>query len=247
MNEQPATPRNAGDTDAPHSSPVTPMEDARTVLINRVSWGAVLAGIVLALVAQLILTMLGAGIGIATLNPLNGDSPDSTSLSTAAAIWWVISGIISAAIGGFAAGRLSGRPKESTAGWHGLAAWAGASLVVFLVMGTALGAVVAGPYGAALAYAQPDRFGWHDRNFETAAVGRAAGSPASTQAAQPGAGAATGLETTGASAQPQASDQQSRQIARDAARTASTAALVSAIALLIGALAAWFAGRAAAV
>jgi hypothetical protein len=38
------TPRARGDTSAPHMSPVTPAEDARTILINKISWGAVLAG-----------------------------------------------------------------------------------------------------------------------------------------------------------------------------------------------------------
>ena len=60
---RPDTPRNRGDSDAPHLSPVTPAEDARTILINKISWGAVLAGVVVALVAQLILNMIGIGIG----------------------------------------------------------------------------------------------------------------------------------------------------------------------------------------
>ena len=49
----PDTPRNRGDHDAPHMSPMTPAEDMRTVVINRISWGAVFDGAVLALVAQL--------------------------------------------------------------------------------------------------------------------------------------------------------------------------------------------------
>ena len=57
------TPRRLGDKDAPHLSPVTPDEDARTVLLNRISWGAVLAGVVVGLVVQLILNMIGLGIG----------------------------------------------------------------------------------------------------------------------------------------------------------------------------------------
>jgi hypothetical protein len=52
---QPDTPRSLGDSDAPHMSPVTPDEDARTILLNRVSWAAVLAGVVAMLVTQLIL------------------------------------------------------------------------------------------------------------------------------------------------------------------------------------------------
>ena len=64
MADHPATPRNMGDRDAPHMTPVTPAEDVRTVVLNRISWGAVLAGVVLALVTHLILNMIGLGIGL---------------------------------------------------------------------------------------------------------------------------------------------------------------------------------------
>ena len=50
----PDTPRARGNTDAPHVSGVTPAEDARTILINKISWGAVLAGVAVSLVAQLV-------------------------------------------------------------------------------------------------------------------------------------------------------------------------------------------------
>jgi hypothetical protein len=84
---RPDTPRNRGDSDAPHMSPVTPAEDARTILINQISWGAVLAGVVVALVTQLILNMLGIGIGAATLDPGagSGENPSVTSFSIAQA------------------------------------------------------------------------------------------------------------------------------------------------------------------
>src|SRR3712207_8764399 len=68
----PDTPRNRGDSDAPHMSPVTPSEDARTIMLNKVSWGAVFAGVVVMLVTQLILNLLGIGIGAATLDPAAG-------------------------------------------------------------------------------------------------------------------------------------------------------------------------------
>ena len=38
-------------------------EDAHTIMINKVSWGAIFAGVVVALVVQVLLTMLGVGIG----------------------------------------------------------------------------------------------------------------------------------------------------------------------------------------
>jgi hypothetical protein len=63
----PDTPRNRGDHDAAYVSPISPAEDARTIMLNKVSWGAILAGVVVALVTQLILNLLGIGIGAAIL------------------------------------------------------------------------------------------------------------------------------------------------------------------------------------
>src|SRR5215207_7376131 len=129
--DHPDTPRNRGDLDAPHASPATPAEDARTVLLNEISWGAVFAGVVVSLVTQLLLNMFGLGIGIATLDPGSGDNPAASTFSIGAGIWWTISGIIAAFAGGYVAGRLSGRPKESTTGWHGVTAWAFTTLLIF--------------------------------------------------------------------------------------------------------------------
>jgi hypothetical protein len=143
---RPDTPRNRGDYDAPHMSPVTPAEDLRSIMINRVSWGAVLAGVVIALVTQLILNILGIGIGAATLDPGTGDNPSATSFSIGAAIWWTLSGILAALAGGYAAGRLAGKPKESTAGWHGLTTWALTTLVIFYLLTTTVGGILGGAY-----------------------------------------------------------------------------------------------------
>jgi hypothetical protein len=145
---KPDTPRNRGIGDAPHVSPVTPAEDARTILINKVSWGAVLAGAVVALVSQLILNMIGIGIGAATIDPGQGAdaNPSMSGFSIGAGIWWTLSGVLAALAGGYIAGRLSGQPKESTASWHGLTAWALTTLVVFYLLTSALGGIVGGAF-----------------------------------------------------------------------------------------------------
>jgi hypothetical protein len=127
-------------------SPITPAEDARTILLNKISWGAVLAGVVVALVTQLILNMLGIGIGAATLEPITGDSPSASSFSIGAGLWFSISGILAALAGGYAAGRLAGKPKESTAGWHGLTTWALTTLVIFYLLTSAVGGILGGTY-----------------------------------------------------------------------------------------------------
>src|ERR671913_692721 len=144
----PDTPRNRGDSDAPHMSPVTPAEDARTIMLNKVTWGAVFAGVVVALVTQLILNMLGIGIGAATLDPGagSGENPSVTSFSIGAGIWWTLSGILASLAGGYAAGRLAGKPKESTAGWHGLTTWALTTLVIFYLLTSTLGGILGGAY-----------------------------------------------------------------------------------------------------
>jgi hypothetical protein len=142
------TPRNRGDYDAPQLNSATPEEDIRTIMLNRVSWGAVLAGVVVSLVTQLILNLLGVGLGAATLDPAAGaaGNPSATGFSIGAGIWWAVSGLIAAAAGGYTAGRLAGRPKESTAGWHGLTAWAFTTLVVFYLLTSTLGGIIGGAY-----------------------------------------------------------------------------------------------------
>ena len=123
-------PRSRGASDAPHMTPVSAADDASTILINNVSWGGVLAGVVAGLVTQLILNMIGIGIGASTLNPMTGDNPSASGFSIGAGLWWALSGIIAAFVGGYIASRLSGRPKASTGGWHGLTSWALTTLVV---------------------------------------------------------------------------------------------------------------------
>jgi hypothetical protein len=142
----PDTPRSLGDHDAPHMSPVTPEDDIRTIMLNRVSWAAVLAGVVVSLVTQLLLNMVGIGIGLSTLDPGSGDNPAASTFSIGAAIWWTIAGIIAAFIGGYVAGRLSGRPKESTTGWHGITAWAVTTLLIFYLLTSTVGAVLGGAF-----------------------------------------------------------------------------------------------------
>lgn len=148
MDQHPDTPRNRGDKDAPHFSPVTPGEDLRTIEINQVAWGAIFAGVAIGLITQLLLNMLGLGLGLATLDPGTSDNPSAGGLSIGAAIWWVLSGIIASFLGGWIAGRLAGKPRESTGGWHGVTAWAVTSLVVVYLLTSAVSSIVGGALGA---------------------------------------------------------------------------------------------------
>ena len=128
------------------SDPLTTAEETRFLLFNRVSWGAVLAGVMVALVTQLILNLIGIGIGAASFDPTSNANPSGTTFSIAAGIWWALSGIVAALAGGYTAGRLSGQPAETSGSWHGLTAWAVTTLLVFYLLSTSVGAIVGGAF-----------------------------------------------------------------------------------------------------
>ncbi|MEN3949899.1 PhnA-like protein [Iodidimonas sp. SYSU 1G8] len=133
------------------SDPVAPgvlvaAQESRPFDLYRASWGGIFAGMFLALIIQFILNLLGVGIGIATLDPGTADNPSASSLSIAAAIWFVVAGLIAAFAGGYVASRLSGRPFKPTGGLQGLTTWAVTTLVVLFLLGSAVGGIVGGAF-----------------------------------------------------------------------------------------------------
>ncbi len=121
---------------------------ASTVHLHQASWGAIFAGAVLALVVQVILNMVGVGVGLSSVGYPAGDNPAASTLSMGAGVWFVVSGIVAALVGGFLAGRLSGKPVAATAGYHGLVSWAVSTLVVLYLLSSAVGGLVGGAFGA---------------------------------------------------------------------------------------------------
>ncbi len=93
------------------------------------TWSAVLAGVFASLVVQILLTMLGMGIGLLAIDvPTASSTP--AGAGWAAFVWWAVSGIIAAFIGGAIAAANS--PDQTGLGriGHALAAWAVATVVV---------------------------------------------------------------------------------------------------------------------
>jgi len=138
------TSRSPADRASPQVSTISATDDVRTIMLNEISWGAVFAGAIIGLVVQLILNMVGIGVGLSTVDAVAGDSPSASSLSIGAGLWWVISGIVAAAIGGYLAGRLSGKPSHSTTAYHGLISWAVSMLVIVYILSTAASGLVGG-------------------------------------------------------------------------------------------------------
>lgn len=124
-------------------------DDGRTMLRNHVSWGAILVGVAVALVTQLLLNILGVGIGLSALDATNaGNNPDASNAGMSAGIWYVVSGILASFFGGAAAGRLCGTSQTNTARWHGFAAWATTTLMIVVLLTSAVGSIVGGTFNA---------------------------------------------------------------------------------------------------
>ena len=134
---------------APYASPA-----ADVIATKRISWAAVIAAVIIALAVQLVLNMIGAGIGFSAIDPLQGETPSATTFSVAGGIWMVVSSMLALFAGGWLASYLAGVTRDEDGMLHGLAVWGLSTLFVVLflmtVFGSLLGSTLNGlGYGAA--------------------------------------------------------------------------------------------------
>ena len=122
---------------------------ARTHLRNHASWVAILAGVAAALVVQLVLNILGIGLGASSADAADmGNSPSASGAGATTAIWIVVSGIVASLVGGVVAGRLSGTSDGNTARWHGFLSWCVATLCIFYLLSSMAGGLIGGAASA---------------------------------------------------------------------------------------------------
>ncbi|MCC3413781.1 MAG: hypothetical protein JGK24_16500 [Microcoleus sp. PH2017_29_MFU_D_A] len=122
-----------------------------------VRWGPIFSGLVIAIGTQLVLSALGAAIGLS--NIANSGAPRSIAgnVGTGVGIWSIISLLISLGVGGWVTARACGPMNRSTALLNGAILWAttltiGSWLLANGVAGTF--GVVAANAGAAINQAQ---------------------------------------------------------------------------------------------
>lgn len=122
---------------------------ASTIISHRFShvvWGAIFAGVVTVLVLQALLALLGAGLGMTTLELTEGNN--AKTIGAGAVIWWLISGTIAFYVGGVIAGRMAGIPRNSDGMIHGFLTWGVTSIVMFFLLTTTMGTLIAGSINA---------------------------------------------------------------------------------------------------
>jgi hypothetical protein len=93
------------------------------------TWSAVFAGVFASLVVQILLVLLGLGIGTLVFDaPTANNAP--AAAGWAAFVWWAMSGIIAAFVGGMVAGGLSPDDSDWARAGHAIAAWAVTTVIV---------------------------------------------------------------------------------------------------------------------
>jgi len=143
--------------DAPRTAPYTPVADQPIEASKpAISWAAILAGAAAAISVTLVLLTLGSGLGLASLTPSTRTAASAGSLAVLATVWILVVQWLSAATGGYVTGRLRTRWVgththevffRDTA--HGFLAWAVATVIVVMVISSAVYSMLAGGIHAA--------------------------------------------------------------------------------------------------
>ncbi|MCB5186623.1 hypothetical protein LG200_01230 [Methylobacillus caricis] len=109
-------------------------------LISRISWRAILAGLAVAVAVQLILSLLGTGIGFSFVDPVEaGATPSASSFGIGAALWWVVSWILSLVAGSIVAVFSSDVITRCRGALLGIVIWALATIVGACVFSNLVG------------------------------------------------------------------------------------------------------------
>ena len=113
---------------------------------TRLSWGAIFAGVVIAVAVQLVLGILGAGIGLTMVDPVEGTTPGATGFGIGAGIYWLITTIVALGSGGYAAARVAGVHERFDALVHGLVVWGVTLILTLYLLTSAVGGIIGGAF-----------------------------------------------------------------------------------------------------
>jgi hypothetical protein len=115
---------------------------------GRISWAAIFGGVILVVAVQLLLSLLGAGIGFGTVNTNLGSTPTASTLGISAGVWWVASSCVALGLGGYVAAWLAGVEIRFDGVLHGLITWGIATLLTFYLLTSAIGGIIGGGFSA---------------------------------------------------------------------------------------------------
>jgi hypothetical protein len=99
---------------------------------------AIVIGVFIALVVQILLALLGAGIGFSAFR-VPATAGEAFAISWGAFIWWALSGILAAFAGGFAAFVWAPTNDRRSAWAHGFLTWCVTTVIVMAFVALAAG------------------------------------------------------------------------------------------------------------
>jgi hypothetical protein len=110
----------------------TPVGGRFSEIFSRVSWGAIWAGVMIALGLELLFTLFGFFIGFGMYN-YQAPNPWS-GIHNWTLAWYLVTAAISMFFGAWSAARLSGIPVREAGVLHGLATWGLATFATVLIV-----------------------------------------------------------------------------------------------------------------
>ncbi|MBI0476176.1 hypothetical protein D9601_12550 [Sphingomonas sp. MA1305] len=123
-----------------------PLETTSEPARRRVSWGAIFAGVVIAVAVQLLLGILGTGIGLSMVDPVEGSTPGAAGFGIGAGLYWLITTVVALGAGGYAAARVSGVTERFDALVHGLVVWGVTLILTLYLLTSAVGGIIGGAF-----------------------------------------------------------------------------------------------------
>lgn len=112
-------------------------------MVPKISWPAIFSGVLVAAVSQLLLSLLGVGIGMASIDPIAEQKP-LEGIGIATVIWWSVTMFVSLFIGGWTTGRVYSAKVKGERTIHGLLTWCTFTVFSFLMLSTSVGMLISG-------------------------------------------------------------------------------------------------------
>jgi hypothetical protein len=218
----------------------TPEEAGWVATGRRLRWGAIFAGLIVAIALQICWTALGLAIGLSSVGP--GSSARGTSVG--AAIWAIVTAIISLWVGGWTAGRIANPETSGRGALHGFIMWGLSVLLAMWIVSSGAGALAGGVFQLAGNVAGGTVAGATQGAAQLAAG--AAGNPNAARRAATRVDSVANATRAQANSTVAAVQEQAGEIATGAKHAATGAAWASFIALILTAAAAAWGGSAAA-
>jgi hypothetical protein len=192
--------------------------------LPRLSWGSVIAGVILSSIVYLIMSVLGTAIGASLLSPLSRPNP-LRGFGFGSGVWVIVTTVLAVFIGSYFAGRCA-----PVLGWlHGLLSWAVMTLLIVFGMTSLIGGAVSTAGSLAATSAQVAATTANQTNTDSSVTNSAAQQMQSAVAS--------------AASSPEA-QQDAGQAADTAARGVARASWFSFAALIVGAIIAIVSGGA---